>query len=98
MKYIFYRQCRTTFFSHLTLELIIHIIKHSMKQHEPILNYPQRSLAYTEKYINKIQNRIQALPWKLFFIDTQKGFYLLKALGMSPSMRMQEMRSTTVRG
>ena len=93
MKYIFYRQCRTTFFSHLTLELIIHIIKHSMKQHEPILDYPQRSLAY-----NKIQNRLRALPWKLFFIDTQKGFYVLKALGMSPSMRMQEMRSNTVKG
>mgnify|MGYP007090495689 FL=1 len=98
MKYIFYRQCRTTFFSHLTLEPIIHIFKHSMKQHEPILNYLRGSLAYTEKYINKIQNRLQALPWKLFFIDTQKGFYVLKALGMSPSMRMQEMRSTTVKG
>ena len=69
-----------------------------MKQHEPILNYPRRSLAYTEKHINKIQNRLLALPWKLFFIDTQKGFYVLKALVMSPSMRMQEMRSTTVRG
>ena len=69
-----------------------------MKQHEPIPNYPRGSLAYTEKYINKIQNRLQALPWKLFFIDTQKGFYVLKALGISPSMRMQEMRSTTVRG
>ena len=98
MKYIFYRQCRTTFFSHLTLELIIHIFKHSVKQHEPILNYPRRSLAYTEKYINKIQNRLRAMPWKLFFIDTQKGFYLLKALGISPSMRMREMRSTTVKG
>lgn len=60
-----------------TLEPIIHIFKHSMKQHEPILNYPQRSLAYTEKYINKIQNRLQALPWKLFFIGTQKCFCLL---------------------
>lgn len=78
-------------------ELIVLIFRHLMKQHEPILKYPQRSLAYTEKYINKIQNRLQALPWKLFFIDTQKGFYLLKALGMSPSMRMQEMRSTAVR-
>lgn len=78
-------------------ELIILIFRHLMKQHEPFLKYPQRSLAYTEKYINKIQNRLQALPWKLFFIDTQKGFYLLKALGMSPSMRMQEMRSTAVR-
>ena len=48
-----------------------------MKQHEPILNYPQRSLAYTEKYINTIQNRLQALPWKLFFIGTQKCFCLL---------------------
>lgn len=98
MKHIFYRQCRITFFSHLTLELIIHIFKHSMKQHEPILNYPRRSLAYTEKHINKIMNRLQALPWKLFFIDMQKGFYVLKALGISPSMRMQEMRSTTVKG
>ena len=98
MKYIFYRQCRTTFFSHLTLKPIIHIFKHSMKQHEPILNYPRRNLAYTEKYISRIQNRLQALYWKLFFIDTQKGFYVLKALGMSPSMRMQEMRSTTVKG
>lgn len=79
-------------------ELIILIFKHLMKQHEPIPNYPRGSLAYTEKYINKIQNRLQALPWKLFFIDTQKGFYVLKALGISPSMRMQEMRSTTVRG
>ena len=79
-------------------ELIILIFKHLMKQHEPILNYPRRSLAYTEKYINKIQNCLQALPWKLFFIDTQKGFYLLKALGMPPSKRMQEMRSTTVKG
>lgn len=79
-------------------ELIILIFKHLMKQREPILNYPRRSLAYTEKYTNKIQNRLQALPWKLFFIDTQKGFYLLKALGISPSMRMQEMRSTTVKG
>ena len=79
-------------------ELIILIFKHLMKQHEPILNYPWCSLAYTEKYINKIQNRLRALPWKLFFIDTQKGFYLLKALGISPSMRMQEMRSTTVKG
>lgn len=79
-------------------ELIILIFKHLMKQHEPILNYPRRSLAYTEKYINKIQNCLQALPWKLFFIDTQKGFYVLKALVMSPSMRMQEMRSTTVKG
>lgn len=34
-----------------------------MKQHEPILNYLRRSLTYTEKYINKIQNRLQALPW-----------------------------------
>lgn len=79
-------------------ELIILIFKHLIKQHEPILNYPRRSLAYTEKYTNKIRNYLQALPWKLFFIDTQKGFYLLKALGMSPSMRMQEMRSTTVKG
>lgn len=79
-------------------ELIILIFKHLMKQHEPILNYPRGGQAYTEKYINKIQNRLRALPWKLFFIDTQKGFYLLKALGMSPSMRMQEMRSTTVKG
>ena len=79
-------------------ELIILIFKHLMKQHEPILNYPWRSLAYTEKYINKIQNCLQALPWKLFFIDTQKGFYVLKALVMSPSMRMREMRSTTVKG
>lgn len=79
-------------------ELIILIFKHLMKQHEPILNYPRRSLAYTEKHINKIQNRLLALPWKLFFIDTQKGFYLLKALGISPSMKMQEMRSTTVKG
>lgn len=69
-----------------------------MKQHEPILNYPQRSLAYTEKYINKIQNRLRALPWKLLLIDTQKGFYVLKALGISPSMRMREMCSTTVKG
>ncbi len=98
MKYIFYRQCRTTFFSHLTLELIIHIIKHSMKQHEPILDYPRGGLAYTEKYINKIQNRLRALPWKLLLIDTQKGFYVLKALGISPSMRMREMCSTTVKG
>ena len=98
MKYIFYRQCRTTFFSHLTLELIILIFKHLMKQHEPILNYPRRSLAYTEKYTNKIQNRLQTLPWKLLNNDTQKGLYLLKALGISPSMRMQEMRSTTVKG
>lgn len=52
-----------------------------MKQHEPTLDYPRRSLAYTKKYANKIQNRLHALPWKLFFIDTQKGFYLLKALG-----------------
>lgn len=79
-------------------ELIILIFRHLMKQHEPILNYPRRSLAYTKKYINKIQNRLLALPWKLFFIDTQKGFYVLKALVMSPSMRMQEMRSTTVKG
>ena len=79
-------------------ELIILIFRYLTKQHEPILNYPRRSLAYTEKYINKIQNRLRALPWKLFFIDTQKGFYVLKALGMSPSMRMQEMRSTTVKG
>lgn len=79
-------------------ELIILIFKHLMKQHEPILNYPRRSLAYTEKHINKIQNRLRALHWKLFFIDTQKGFYLLKALGISPSMRMREMRSTTVKG
>lgn len=79
-------------------ELIILIFRHLMKQHEPILNYPRGGLAYTEKYINKIQNRLRALPWKLFFIDTQKGFYLLKALGMSPSMRMQEMRSTIVKG
>ena len=79
-------------------ELIILIFRHLMKQHEPILNYPRGGLAYTEKYINKIQNRLRALPWKLFFIDTQKGFYLLKALGMSPSMRMQEMRGTTVKG
>lgn len=79
-------------------KLIILIFKHLMKQHEPILNYPRRSLAYTEKFTNKIQNRLQALPWKLFFIDTQKCFYLLKALGMSPSMRMREMRSTTVKG
>lgn len=79
-------------------ELIILIFKHLIKQHEPILNYPRRSLAYTEKYINKIQNRLRALPWKLFFIDTQKGFYVLKASGISPSMRMQEMRSTTVKG
>lgn len=69
-----------------------------MKQHEPIPNYPRGSLAYTEKYINKIQNCLQALPWKLFFTDMQKGFYLLKALRISPSMRMQEMRSTTVKG
>lgn len=74
MKYIFYRQCRTTFFSHLTLEPIIHIFKHSMKQHEPILNYPRRSLAYTEKYINKIQNRLQALPWKLFSLIRKRAF------------------------
>ena len=60
-------------------ELIILIFKHLMKQREPILNYPWCSPAYTEKYINKIQNRKQALPWKQFFIDTQKGFYLLKA-------------------
>lgn len=79
-------------------ELIILIFKHLMKQHEPILNYPRRSLAYTEKYTNKIQNCLQALPWKLFFIDTQKCFCLLKALGISPSMKMQEMRSTTVKG
>lgn len=79
-------------------ELIILIFKHLMKQHEPILNYPRRSLAYTEKYINRIKNCLQALPWKRFFIDTQKGFYLLKALGISPSMKMQEMRSTTVKG
>ena len=79
-------------------ELIILIFKHLMKQREPILNYPRRSLAYTEKYTNNIQNCLQALPWKLFFIDTQKGFYLLKALGFSPSVRMQEMRSTTVKG
>lgn len=79
-------------------ELIILIFKHLMKQHEPILDYPRRSPAYTEKYINKIQNRLRALPWKLFFIDTQKGSYLLKALGMSPSMKMQEMRSTIVKG
>lgn len=69
-----------------------------MKQYEPVLNYLRHGFAYTEKYLNKIQNSLQPLPWKLFFIDTQKGFYLLKALGMSPSMRMQEMRSTTVRG
>lgn len=79
-------------------ELIILIFKHLMKQHEPVLNYPRRSLAYTEKHINKIQNCLRALPWKLFSIDTQKGFYVLKALVMSPSMRMQEMRSTTVKG
>ena len=79
-------------------ELIILIFKHLMKQREPILNYPWCSLAYAEKYINKIQNRKQALPWKLFVIDTQKGFYVLKALGISPSMRMQEVRSTTVKG
>lgn len=42
-----------------------------MKQHEPILNYPRGSQAYTEKYINKIKNCLHALPWKLFFIDTQ---------------------------
>ena len=52
-------------------ELIILIFKYLMKQHEPILNHPRGSLAYTEKYINKIQNRLLALPWKLFFIDTQ---------------------------
>lgn len=69
-----------------------------MKQYEPILNYPRHSFTYAEKYLNKIQNSLQALPWKLFFIDTQKGFYLLKALGFSPSMRMQEMRSTTAKG
>lgn len=34
MQYYFF------FLSHLTLKLIIHIFKHSMKQHEPILNYP----------------------------------------------------------
>lgn len=79
-------------------ELIILIFKHLMKQHKPILNYPRGSLAYTEKYINKIQNCLRALPWKLFFIDTQKGFFTTKALGISPSMRMQEMRSTTVKG
>lgn len=69
-----------------------------MKQYEPVLNYPRHSFAYAEKYTNRIQNCLQTLPWKLFFIDTQKGFYLLKALGMSPSMRMREMRSTIVKG
>lgn len=74
MKYIFYRQCRTTFFSHLTLKPIIHIFKHSMKQHEPILNYPRRSLAYTEKYINKIQNRLRLCLGNCFSLIRKRAF------------------------
>lgn len=55
-------------------ELIILIFKHLMKQREPILNYPRRSLAYTEKYTNKIKNCLQALPWKLFSLIRKRAF------------------------
>ena len=45
-----------------------------MKQHEPILNYPRRSLAYTEKYINKIQNRLRLCFGNCFSLIRNRAF------------------------